>query len=425
MNGKAGRSTMMVGAVVFLSACGQQKSTSTTFEKASGACQSEVIPQKFMVRFEDGTRRVVKASSEEEFIATYLEPNLEKIRYAEPDYKVHRQDRDILPRKFARHGLVADNWGVQKIDADLLWAQNIRGAGVSVAIVDTGMDVTHPQLINQVLANAGEMGLDLAGNDRAHNQIDDDGNGLIDDSGGWDFVGNQPLTADNSIHGTHVGGIIAAAHSDLNAQSTNHVQGVAPMAKLLPLAFLDAQGSGSMSDGVKAIEYAAHRGVRVINASWGGSQCSTSLREEIASLEARGIVFVVAAGNDSANIDAYPEYPAALNLAAQITVGATGESDYKAEYSNYGLQNVHLFAPGSDITSTLPGDRMGSLSGTSMATPFVTGAVALLLSAVPSATVAQIRQALFGTVVRRGDYLNATRGRMSLRNALAALRALL
>lgn len=394
-----------------LSACSKQKTSSDVFEKASEECVADVIPQRFIVRYVDGHTEVVSAESEREFLNGFVTDNLDRIEFAEPDYIVRASAPTV-------RGLVnsADNWGLIRVGADQLWAQNIRGAGVAVAVVDSGMDVQHPQLASRVLIN---------NNETPGNSIDDDGNGLIDDYYGYDYVAGQGLTADNQYHGTHVSGIIAAHHSDNQAGPSAHVQGMAPEAKILPLAFLNSNGAGPMSNGVLAIRYAVQRGVRVINASWGGSICSRSLRDEIAGLDGKNVLFVAASGNEALNIDRFKTYPASLQLAAQITVGATGENDLMSDYSNYGSQTVHLFAPGTEIVSTIPGNQMASLSGTSMAAPMLTGAAALLLSAEPQATNAQLRQAFYNSAFKQPIYMNASRGRLDMRQALAELRRLM
>lgn len=402
-----------------LTACGKQRSSSAAFEKAGDDCLADVIPNSFVVKYFDGRSERIIADSKEEFIAGYLKENLESIEYAEHDFKV--KIADVVSPRALQTGF-ADNWGVTRVNAQALWQQDVRGAGVIVAVVDTGMEINHPQLRKQVATNPGELGVDSLGRDKSSNGVDDDGNGFIDDSAGWDFTINSPLTKDYTGHGTHVAGVVAAAHTDTNAQAASYVQGIAPSAKILPLAFLDDSGSGSMLDGVLAIQYAVKRGAKVINASWGGASCSRSLKDTIAQLESQGVIFVSASGNDGANIDRMPMYPAALSFPAQIVVGATGERDYMAEYSNYGPIHVHLFAPGTDIVSTFPGGAMASLSGTSMAAPFVSGAVALLLSAEPNANVAKIRQALYSSATRRSEYLNASQGRMNLGQALTFLR---
>lgn len=391
-----------------LSACAKQKTSSSVFEKAGEECAADVIPNQYMVRYVDGSNSIEHANSDQEFMDGFITQNLARIEFAEPDYRIHSKSATLQGA-----GGPIDNWGVERIGAHQLWAQNIRGAGVNVAVVDTGMDIRHPQLSNRVMVNTNEV---------AGNGIDDDHNGLIDDYYGFDYANNKGLTADNQYHGTHVAGIIAAYHTDAAAGAHNYVQGTAPESKILPLAFLDKNGEGSMSTGVTAIKYAVSRGVRVINASWGGSGCSRTLRDTIEALDAKNVLFVAAAGNDSLNIDRSKEYPASFELAAQITVGATGNHDIMADYSNYGAHSVHIFAPGTAIISTIPGAQAASLSGTSMATPFVTAAAALLLSAEPTATNAQLRKAFYAAAFKQSSYLNASLGRLDLRQALVELR---
>ncbi|MGE0526216.1 MAG: S8 family peptidase [Bdellovibrionales bacterium] len=403
-----------------LSACGRTKTAATVFEKTTEECLGDALESQFLVHYSDGHTEVVQAESKQAFLDGFVTQNLSLIEYAEYDFRV-RVDRkptiyDSVPTPSA------DNWGPIRVNADALWQQNVRGEGAVVAIVDSGMDIRHSQLQEQIFHNSGEIGTDTNGRDRAANGLDDDHNGFVDDAYGYDFVNNRGLRGDHQEHGTHVAGVIAAAHSDTHAQATSYIQGIAPDAKVLPLAFLGRDGTGLISDGVRAIKYAVQRGARVINASWGGSACSRSLRDLIATLDSRGVVFVAAAGNAGLNIDRQREFPASLDLPAQITVGAVGVLDFMAEYSNYGVKTVHLFAPGTDIVSTLPEGRIGALTGTSMATPFVTGAVALLLGAEPSASVAQIRHALAASAFKRSEYLNASQGRLDLRTALTILR---
>lgn len=418
------RLAMMAAAVTVLSACGSQKTSSSVFEKTeTEECEAAAMQTRFVVRFVDGSTEVVEAPSKQEFLDGFVTKNLQRIEYAEPDFMVKTRARELASAPVTASAVI-NNWGPQRIEAEKMWEAGVTGAGIVVAVVDSGMDFAHAQLAPQVFVNPGEQGLDAHGDERATNGIDDDGNGFTDDAIGYDFFANKPLKGDYNYHGSHVAGIIAAAHSDTTSGSRSYVQGVAPGAKILPLAFLNSEGDGLMSNGVTAIKYAADRGARVINASWGGPMCSRSLRDVIASLEARGIVFVAAAGNDSVNVDRYKEYPASLNLGSQITVGATGEQNYRAEYSNYGPLAVHIFAPGTNIISTIPGG-FGTLSGTSMATPMVSGAVALLLSAEPAATPSQIRQALSAAAAKRSDYENASRGRLNLANALGELRRIL
>lgn len=402
-------------ALLTLSACGQQKTSSSSFEKPTEECYADVIPQQFLVRFTNGESVVVRAQSEKAFLDGYMTENLDRIEFAEPDYMVKAMPASSEVR--AASGTM-NNWGMAKIGADTFWQQNIRGAGVSVAVIDTGMDVQHPQLASRVLINTNEIN---------GNGIDDDGNGKVDDYYGWNYVPDKntgretPLTGDNQYHGTHVSGVVAAHHTDTTAGPQNYVQGAAPEAKILPLAFLDENGDGAMSAAVRAINYAVERGVRVINASWGGKYCSRTLRDTIATLDAKNVLFIAASGNEGWNIDRTKVYPASLNFPALFTVGATGEFDLMSEFSNYGTKSVHIFAPGTQIISTFPNGQAANLSGTSMAAPFVTGAMALLLSAAPTATNTQLRQAIYNTAFKNSNYMNASMGRMDVRQARTEL----
>ncbi len=415
------RLLLAISFVGSLSACGVDKVASSTFEKPDDECIGAAIPNQFLVHRKDQTTLVVHANSKDEFINGYLTENLADVEFAEYDYRVHSPKAVVAPSSVGTGAV--DNWGVIRISADKLWAKGYRGDGVVVAVVDTGTDINHPQLRNQIYTNLGEVGLDANGKDKSINGIDDDSNGYIDDVTGWNYIDNSNLKKDNSIHGTHVSGIIAAAHSDTVAKATSYTQGVAPGAKILPLAFLDGDGGGSMSDGVRAIQYAVQQGASVINASWGGTQCSRTLKEEIKSLAAKNIAFVAAAGNDGSDVDRLPEYPASLNLEAQFTVGAVGSHDFMTTFSNYGVHAVHIFAPGTNVISTLPDSQLGALSGTSMSTPFVAGAIALLASAVPNAKLSEIRTALYRSAMHDSQFLNASQGRIDLASALNELLA--
>jgi subtilisin family serine protease len=412
-----------IGAVFFLLAltgigCSKTKTPHSVYRKVSDECASQAIPGRHVARWNTGDVILIEGGSREEVIADFVTPNLDKLDLVEPDYRVELRSAGDLPASVLAS---ADNWGVLRINAGAAWTRNVRGGGVTVAVVDTGMDAAHTQLVNQIAYNKGETGTDAAGRDRATNGVDDDNNGIVDDVSGYDFAANSTQVQDYVSHGTHVSGIIAAEHSDSQPGSKPYVQGVAPAARILPLAFMDRSGSGSLYNAMRAIDYAVIRGARVINASWGGAGCSTVLRDQIAGLHDKNVIFVAAAGNSGMDIDFLPEYPAAFNLLAQLTVGSVSSFDARAEHSNYGDRAVHLFAPGVEIVSTLPQNNMGTMTGTSMATPFVAGAVALLLSHRPQATIEQVREALYAAAHRDWSYKNASRGRLDLSAALSEL----
>lgn len=399
-----------------LTACGQPKTSEEVFPTLSDECRERSIAKRYVVRWNDSTVTLLKAESDEDVRRNFVEKNLAKLERVEPDFRVSlARESNLHTRAGVR---VADNWGAARVNAGGAWAKGANGQGIVVAVVDTGVDLNHSQLASQIEKNSGEMGLDARSRNKETNGVDDDKNGFVDDVAGYDFAGNSAQVQDYDSHGTHVSGIIAANHSDLSPGQRNYVQGIAPQAKILPLAFIDSSGSGSLYDAMKAIDYAVTRKVQVINASWGGSVCSKILRDQIAGLADKGIIFVSAAGNAGSNIDFVAEYPAAFNLPSQLTVGAVGTFDNRADFSNYGVKNVHIFAPGVDIISTVPGNSMEAMSGTSMATPLMAGAVAALLSHRPNATYEQIRDALFGSARTDRSYQNQSHGRADLGAAI-------
>lgn len=299
--------------------------------------------------------------------------------------------------------------GIGAIDADIdaveAWDVVQPDSNIIVAVIDTGVDYNHVDLQNSMWINSGEI---------ANNGLDDDGNGFVDDVNGYDFLRNIGDPMDNNIHGTHVAGIIAAS-----ANNTIGVAGVSWTSKIMPVVGLSAT-SGSDSTLVAAIEYAVDNGAKIINASWGGPLYSQALYDAVAYAQAAGVLFVAAAGNASANLDFIADYPANFDLANIITVAATNRSDGLAFFSNYGMRNVDVAAPGEDIYSTLPNSQYGYLSGTSMAAPLVSGAAALLASHDPSKSFLQLRQLLISSSdpIIGLQQASVSRGRVNLNSAL-------
>ena len=333
------------------------------------------------------------------------------------------------------------------IEAARAWNITVGSPSVIVAVLDTGINYAHPDLYANVAINQGEIppairshlvdtagdGLitirdlnslnaqgqvvpgadgrpinsayvtdlngngyidagDLLADPRWMNGLDNDGNGLVNDLVGWNYhdATNRPL--DDYGHGTMVAGIIGAA-----GNNGAGVAGIDWNARIMPLKFLGADGSGSDSDAILAIEYAADHGARVINASWGESQADPALGDAIAYAGARGTVFVAAAGNSHANNDASPFYPASDRLPNELSVAALDQSGNLASFSNYGPTTVDLAAPGANIETTSSGGGYTSGSGTSFAAPQVTGVVALLAGLHPEYTAAQLVQRITST----------------------------
>jgi subtilisin family serine protease len=292
-------------------------------------------------------------------------------------------------------------WGMAKVEAPAAW-EWAMGAGVVVAVVDTGIDIAHADLAANLWTNPGEI---------AGNGVDDDANGFVDDVRGWNFVTNTASPQDGHSHGTHVSGTVAAVGGNGVG-----VVGLARSAKIMALKGLDDDGSGYDSDLADCIIYAADNGARVINMSWGGLGDSTLIEEALEYAHARGVALVAAAGNSS--VDASQFIPA--KYADVITVSAFNSADAIAPFSNYGSK-IDVAAPGVSILSTVPGGYYSSYNGTSMACPHVAGLAALLLSQKPALTNEQVRQSIRASaddVGAAGVDTQSGYGRINARRAL-------
>ncbi|MEL0589779.1 MAG: S8 family serine peptidase, partial [Planktothrix rubescens PR221] len=275
-------------------------------------------------------------------------------------------------------------------------------------MIDTGVDYNHPDLSANIWTNPGEI---------AGDGIDNDSNGYIDDVRGWDFAYNDNNPMDVHGHGTHVSGTIAG-----KGNNGVGVTGVAWNAKIMPLKMFDDTGLGGYtSNAILAINYATAKGVKLTNNSWGGGGYSQALSDAINTAGQQGALFIASAGNSSLNTDITPAYPASYNLSNIISVASTTRTDGLSSFSNYGATTVDLGAPGSDIYSTLPNSSYGTYSGTSMASPHVTGAAALLWSQNPTWTAQQVKNKLMQTTdpISALSGKTVTGGRLNINNALA------
>lgn len=293
------------------------------------------------------------------------------------------------------------------IDAVHAWSVTTGAPGNIIAVIDTGVDRSHPELQGNLWVNGAEI---------PGNGIDDDGNGRIDDVHGWDFANKDNDPTDGNGHGTHVAGTIAA-----RGDNALGVAGVCWAARILPVKFLSDSGSGYTSDAVAAVSYATQMGARISNNSWGGGAYSQSLSDAIRAAGDAGALFVAAAGNSSADNDTSPHYPSSYALDNIVAVAATDYADALSHFSNYGVISVDLAAPGSGVLSLRPGGQFAFLSGTSMAAPHVTGTASLLLSQNPALTPAQMKQLLqFGSDPLAALGGVASRGRLNAYRALKA-----
>ena len=272
-------------------------------------------------------------------------------------------------------------WGMNKIQAEAAWNVSTGSSSVVVAVVDTGVDYTHPDLSQNIWTNSGE----IAGNGK-----DDDGNGYIDDVHGMNAINGSGDPMDDNSHGTHCSGTIGAA-----GNNGLGVAGVNWNVSIMGAKFLSSNGAGSLYGAVKAINYAVANGAKIISASWGGGGYSQALYDAIKSARDAGVLFVAAAGNSGLNTDLFPSYPSSYDLDNVISVGALAKNDVLASFSNYGESSVDIAAPGVAILSTVPGGSYDSYSGTSMATPHVAGVAALVKSNNSNLSYLELKARIF------------------------------
>lgn len=339
------------------------------------------------------------------------------VEYAEPDYVLQPMQATPNDPSYSKlYGL--HNTGQTNgtpdadIDAREAWQTTTGSPSTVVAVIDEGVDVSHPDLSGNIWANPDEI---------AGNKKDDDNNGYIDDVNGWDFYNDDksvydpdPVSGKGDEHGTHVAGTIAAV-----GNNGTGVTGVNWQARIMPLKFLGPDG-GYTSDAVAALNYAVKEGVKISNNSWGGGGKSQALQDAIARADASGHLFVAAAGNAGTNNDTTPHYPSNYSNSNVISVAATDDRDALASFSNFGASTVDLAAPGVNILSTLPGSRYAPYSGTSMATPHVTGVAALLKSQNPALDDGQMKTYILQSAEKKNSLETkvASGGRL---DAVAAL----
>jgi subtilisin family serine protease len=343
---------------------------------------------------------------------------VEGVEYAEPNY-IYTHDATSTDTYYTNGSLwgmygdgsiPANQYGSQAAEA---WANGNTGSNtVYVGIIDEGSMFNHTDLAANFWTNSFDP-VDGA---------DNDGNGFIDDVHGWDFDGNNNSTFDGTQddHGTHVAGTIGA----VGGNGTG-VAGVCWNVKMISAKFLGRRG-GTTANAVKAVDYftdlKTRHGLNIVatNNSWGGGGASSSLQAAIERANGQNILFIAAAGNDGNNIESTKSYPASYNNANIIAVAAIASNGSIPSWSNYGSTSVDLGAPGSGIYSTLPGKNggssYGSYSGTSMATPHVTGAAALYASTHPGLTAPQIKAAILSSVVPTASLSGktATGGRLNV-----------
>lgn len=348
------------------------------------------------------------------------------VEFVEPNYIFHKIDEPttrINPLSYEQmlssiSNLSNGNYTQSRLatGVDAAWTEMTSTAPSKplVAVIDTGIDYNHSILVqsNAIWVNPGEID---------NNGIDDDNNGYIDDVYGWNFFSHNKQPWDDEGHGTHVSGIVVGLGMDIYSQSLAESK-----FQVMALKFLGSDGSGDSASAIQAIDYAINKGARIINASWGGDVYSRSLHEAFTRAYQQGIFIVTAAGNAGSDNDSTPIYPASLSIPGLISVAAANSWDRLASFSNFGVQSVHIAAPGVSIGSIYPRNFFGYSSGTSMAAPFIAGVGALLLRESPQLSGFQLKELILNSATTSEAYSQKiyTSGRVNVVGALRAAKTM-
>lgn len=367
---------------------------------------------------------------------------LPEVEYAEPSYEINlepefsnsasrhnfisehakdaaRDSERVLALSAPNDPMFGEQWSLEntgqregKSGADIhaakAWAKTHGSRDVVIAVLDSGVDYTHSDLIHNMWTRPANI-----------SAYTDDQLGLVDDVHGYNAVNNSGDPMDDNGHGTHCAGIIGA-----EADNQEGIAGVNWQVEIMPLKFMSAGGFGTTKDAIECINYVINRkhagvNVRVISASWGSTAKSKALEDAIRKASEEGILFVAASGNAGQNGDKSPHYPAGYDLPNMLSIAALDRNDELASFSNYGAKSVHLAAPGVDILSTWLNNSFEEHSGTSMATPEVAGVAGLVLANEPNISMKDLRERLLNSV----DPLPSLKGKVSTGGRLNAARA--
>ena len=379
---------------------------------AAAPAASAAEPTEWLVGTTTGIRAAAATPG------TQISPGIRVVRGDKATLKQLRRRPDVRwvepNRQFGPSSLTAptdsffrQQWALRDARVPRAWRTSVGGK-VTVAILDTGIDASHPDLAGNLWTNSGEV---------AGNGVDDDGNGFVDDVHGADMVNGDGDPADGLGHGTAVAGIIGG-----RGNNRAGVSGVAWRVRLMPVKVLPDQGFGTTATLVAGLRYALSNGARVINMSLNGADRSLALEEAIAAAEAQDVLVVTSAGNDGADRDSVPSYPASIASPAVVSVASSNRSGRLGFGSAYGTSSVDIAAPGDNILTTDPGGRFGTHSGTSFAAAYVSGAAALLAAAQPAASGAQLRGALLASARRGGHFdQRVARGQLNVAGAMKRL----
>lgn len=406
-------------------ALARQAEVMVKFREGISPATIQEITERFHDQIEDGIESVpglqsiddVDDTNVDEIVTEYSA--LPEVEYAEKISVISLDHTGGGKHLHAADPRFSEQWALAnegqdggKAGADIsamrAWAVTTGSNNIVVAVLDSGVDYNHEDLVNNIWRRPASI---EAYQDREL--------GVIEDEQGYNAIENTGDPFDQNGHGTHCAGIVGA-----EGDNNIGVAGVNWKVQIMPLKFMNAGGFGTTKDAIEAINYAINRkkagvNVRVISASWGSIVRSKALEDVIKKANEADILFVAAAGNATTDNDRRPHYPASYSVPNVISVAALDRNDLLAPFSNFGGKSVHIAAPGKDVLSTWLGNEYESKSGTSMATPVVAGAAALVLSAQPSLSTAQLKSLLLNSV----DKLPSLNGKVSSNGRLNAAKA--
>ena len=399
----------------------------------------EKIASKYNDRVEDKIE-IVKGlvaiddldGKDAETVAAQYRQMSNEVLYAQPNYEISLDDPTGSPNfnqpitqnpsnaNLPNDPMFNEQWALSnsgqnggKANADikalLAWEKNKGNKGVVVAVLDSGVDYTHPDLVENMWTRPDNVP-----------QYKDEELGTYNDLHGFNATDNQGDPMDENGHGTHCSGIIGA-----EGNNNEGIAGINWNVTIMPLKFMGRGGFGTTKDAIEAINYAIDRkhngvNVRVISASWGSTAYSKALEDAIRAAGEEGILFVAAAGNNGTSNDRSPHYPSNYDLPNVVSVASLDRTDNLSSFSNFGAKTVHIAAPGRDILSTWLNDDYREASGTSMATPYVSGVAALIVANEPKISVEKLREKLLKSV----DKIDSLNGKIETGGRINAAKAL-
>ncbi len=369
---RLGKKSILMSALLVCVGCSKDDGPSN--ELQSPVCQKNKISKQYIAHFKNNIPTLV----EEEHVPHLLKEKGEEITLIEPNYYLSGR---IIPGDRISTDVLSPTVHPAQFFHDIIhteaaWNRGHYGRGVTVAIVDTGVDISHPHLRGSISRNAGE-------NQSSENRSDDDQNGLTDDMYGWNFVSDGPQQDDETGHGTAIAGIITGAAESPSLR-------IAPQAQILPIDFMTAAG-GTEFHAHQSIEYAISRDAKIINNSW-SANCSSLLKKSFVEWSQQNVIFVNAAGNVPIDVYANEVTPSSFISPNIINVGSSDEVNARSSFSGFG-KTITLYAPGELIPIVYPSsgwDQSQAISGTSFSAAIVSGSAALLWSAFPKATAPEI-----------------------------------